>query len=192
MDTPMALPPTCTRQKSKGSAKGSGKNADLLQCTAELALETARNVRCLSSMALRTITISEMRNCGQRIDDLEAQEQTYDEMELVCTWAALALVILRMPPAPCPEASLEILRRHSMACLTAGCLREYIEECRVTRPHTGATSNIGQAGGHEVQDAMQAVCRCLTTMGGVRRFGAVPRGGKERVVLAALQASRRD
>ena len=191
MDAAMGPCPTDTRQKSKGSAKGSGKSADLLQCTAELALETARNVRCLSSIALRTITISDTCNCGQGIVDLAAQEQTYNEMELVYTWAALVLVILRTPQAVLPEASMEILRRHSGACPTAECLKEHIKECSVTRTYTGTASNIRLAGSYEVQDAMQAVCRCLVAMGGVLRFGAAPRGGKERAVLAALQASRR-
>ncbi|MFM7980826.1 MAG: hypothetical protein ACKPKO_16065, partial [Candidatus Fonsibacter sp.] len=100
---------------------------------------------------MRTITISDTCSVGQGIVDLAAQEQTYNEMELVYTWAALVLVILRMPPAALPEASMEILRRHSVACPTAECLKEHIRECSATRTYTGTASNIRLAGSHEVQ-----------------------------------------
>ena len=160
-------------------------DADLLTCTSRLALSTARQMRTLSGMAVRTLTLPDTSPLAQPLAVVAHMEKPWSENMLCYTWGHLITVLLAHPDNLPPEALL-ILQTHAQSQLTPDALREHILECHVARTWDGSSTIIKFATSTELKEVSAAIILLLTSSGARLRFGAPPRGPLERATASAL------
>ncbi|WP_353239661.1 hypothetical protein, partial [Limnohabitans sp.] len=92
-------------------------DVDLLTCTSRLALSTARQMRTLSGMAVRTLTLPDTSPLAQPLAVVAHMEKPWSENMLCYTWGHLITVLLAHPDN-LPPAALLILQTHAQSQLT--------------------------------------------------------------------------
>ena len=187
---PPAAPPW---RHSAHTARTSGPphSEDLLHATARLSLHTARRVRLLSAVVLRTLLIPDNSSAGPSIKNIATQEKQYSDLEACYTWAQLLLAVLALPASTLPVESTRLLAEHAASNTRPDQMQLHLAECSVTRTYSGDASIVRMAGDATLQGALQALSRCLIASGAQLRLGPAPRSTEERAVTAALTATRR-
>ena len=164
---------------------------ELLHATARLSIETARNVRMLTAIAVRTLSVPALSQCGPPVRAVAEQPRTYAEHEPAYTWAQLVLLALALVPEDSQDAGHLLLRQHAVQSTRPELLRDHLQECQVTRCYSADASNIKLAVSGELAPTAQALCRTLIAGGATLRFGAAPKSSAERAVTTALTAALR-
>ena len=186
-----------TQQTSRRNKKPAQQDAsladgaDLLHSTAKLALETARKLRCLSAVVVRTVAIPDSTPCGQKARILAEQARSYIETEHAYAWAQLVLIVLAAPSERMPAEALAVLRQHATASTSAAGLTDHVGECTLTRCYDGQWTNLRLVTDSELSTVTRALLQCLVGLGCGVRFGAAPRSTNERNVSHALSLSSR-
>ena len=162
------------------------RDEDLLMATARLSLSNARQLRTLTGILLRTVTIPDGTKFGTRLAELARQEKPWHENNLVIVWGSVIIMISEATADGLPIDCLKVIHEHAVAAVAPAALREHISECYVSRAWAGDSSIWKFAVSPELREVAQAVCRCLVASGASLRLGPPPRGPLERATAAAL------
>ena len=102
------------------------RDEDLLMATARLSLSSARQLRTLTGILLRTVTIPDGTKFGTRLAELARQEKPWHENNLVIVWGSVILMIADAMDDGLPPDCLKVIREHAAAAATPAALREHI------------------------------------------------------------------
>ena len=159
---------------------------DLLTTTARLALQTARQVRMLTSVVLRTITVPDSSRLAQQLGAIARRTLQYTEDAQAVTWALVVLALLEMAEESTTQEPLRMLREHAAACCSSAALKDSILECSVARTWAGNATNVRIAVAPEMNALANAAVRVMVAEGSTIRYGPAPRGPLERDTAALL------
>ena len=92
--------PRAQQRHSTGTQGANGEQrqpeGDLLTSTARLALQTARQVRMLTSVVLRTIPVPDSSRLAQQLGAIARRTPQYMEDAQAVTWALTVLALLEV------------------------------------------------------------------------------------------------
>ena len=125
-------PATQHRAPRSGPGVG-GDDRALLHATARVAVETARNVRMLTAIAVRTVSVPDTAAFGAQMRGLAEQPRTYSEHESAYVWAQLVLIAPAAVAVDSGEVGHVPVRAHAAQCTQPEVLRDFLQECIVTR-----------------------------------------------------------
>ena len=178
-------PPVGAKAESARAARIE-RDEDLLMATARLSLCSARQLRTLTGILLRTVTIPDGTKFGTRLAELARQEKPWHENNWVIMWGTVILMIADATDDGLPLDCLKVIREHVVAIAAPTTLREHVSECFVSRAWAGDSSIWKFAVSLELREVAQAVCRSLVASGATLRLGPPPRGPLERATALAL------
>jgi hypothetical protein len=178
-----------SRQLTAGTGTASTNNDhSLLTATAKLALATAKQVRTLVSVTGKTYNIPDACALGGPFFAVLArQDRPWTPHNLAYCWAQIILWILEHPMT-IPEETLQALRTHANAYMSAESLQPYIMDCQLTRTWSGDTTNLRLTMSPELRDVGGLLSKVLVGAGCQIRYGAPPRGPLERLVSDSMNA----
>lgn len=158
----------------------------LSQTTAKLALETARTVRLLVSMAVITLFVPtcSLTTAMENVVCEDPPRPMYDHIE---RWGALVLAILAEPKLP-DDLKL-ILQNHAKATPDRDALLPHILQCSSVPFFRDENMHCVQIKvSSEFQHLAVNVMKALVILGGTLQFGAGPRKNLEHATQDALNA----
>ena len=182
--------PRAQQRHSTGPQGTSGEqrlpDGDLLTSTARLALQTARQVRMLTTVILRTIRVPDSSKLAQQLGVIARRMPQYTEDAQAVTWALMVLALLEVTEESTTQEPLRMLREHAAACCSSAALKDSILECSVARTWAGNATNVRIAVAPEMTTLANAAARVMVAAGGMIRYGPAPRGPLERNAAALL------
>ena len=179
------------------SSQGRGRRApnassdsleSLVISTAKLSLDTARRVRQLSGIALRTITMPESAPLTAQLLRMCTADRAFMEKDHIYQWAALVQCIIKASPEQIEPQWMKTLVDHAAACVSPVSWLGLISECSVSQTFNGTPVHVRLAVNSELQTVCQCLIKCLIAAGGTLRFGAPPRHALECSTGSALAA----
>jgi hypothetical protein len=105
----------------------SNSQDDLLKNTAKLALATARQVRCLTGIATKTISIPDTSLFGPSIAAIARKDHPLSENMLSHTWAQVIVAVTDNATDALPADVMQILHNHVRNCAGPEILRDLIK-----------------------------------------------------------------
>ncbi|CAE8663205.1 unnamed protein product [Polarella glacialis] len=182
-DKPPKIEPPEKRRRIEGHSREQSKDlASLARATAELSLQTARNCRIHSGMALTTILMPE---CPSISAALSVDSSLQPFLTDLHRWARLILA-LSQDEKVSPQHRTVIFE-HAQSIVSIDALYGRVLSCSVVP--TFADSKIIKvqfAVAPVLQSTATAVIGALVDLGGEAKFGPPPRSSAERAVSSAL------
>ena len=84
------------------------------------------------------------------------------------------------------ELDLSVLQAHTAACTSPADVEGKVHICRISKAFEDGKARLQLSVAPPLQNVLQCVCRSLTVLGGVAKFGPLPRSQNERRVAAML------
>ena len=183
--------PSSQGKGRRASCANSDSLESLVISTAKLSLETARKVRQLGGIALRTITMPESAPLTAQLLTMCTADRGFAEKDHIFQWAELIQCIIRVSPEQIDAQWMKILKDHAAACVSPDNLLGLISECSVSQTFAGNAVNVRLAVNSDLQTVSQCLIKSLVAVGGTLRFGAPPRTALERSTSSALAARQK-
>ncbi|CAE8581225.1 unnamed protein product [Polarella glacialis] len=184
---PYSEPPEKRRRIENRGKEQSRDLVGLVKASAELSLQTARNSRIHSGMALTTILVPESPSISAA---LAAETVSQPLLTDLRRWACLVLALCEDEKVSAEHGT--VLSEHAQATASIDALLGRLLSCSIVP--TFADSKIIKiqfAVAAVLQKTATAVVGALVDLGGEAKFGPPPRTSAERAVSSALASFNR-
>mmetsp|Transcript_17344 Transcript_17344/g.27687 ORF Transcript_17344/g.27687 Transcript_17344/m.27687 type:complete len:211 (+) Transcript_17344:226-858(+) len=176
------------RRRVEGRDQGQSTSlTSLATATAELSLQTARNCRVHSGMAVTTVLVPE---CPATMAALAVESASQPSLTDIYRWAALVLTLSQEERVSSQHRT--VLVEHAQATASTEALLGRVLSCSIVP--TFADSKIIKiqfAVAPVLQMTAAALVGALVDLGGEAKFGPPPRSSAERAVSSALASFSR-